>query len=125
MCTVVRMCRTWHRSLFTSRNCSTKSMACLRMQRIRGLRLELVTQARCLVIQISVFALKLILLISSIGFILAWFRLKFPHLTRGSISSSGVVHAILAYPQFDEQVMFVCHTLNSMLSHCMLINVLN
>ena len=35
---------------------------------------------------------------------LAWFRLKFPHLTRGSVSSSGVAEAILAYTAFDEQV---------------------
>lgn len=38
------------------------------------------------------------------GALSAWFRLKFPHLTRGSISSSGVVHGILAYTQFDQQV---------------------
>lgn len=36
--------------------------------------------------------------------IIAWFRLKFPHLTRGSLSSSGVVNAILDFTAFDKQV---------------------
>ena len=37
---------------------------------------------------------------------IAWFRLKFPHLTKGSVASSGVVHAILDFTAFDEQVYF-------------------
>jgi hypothetical protein len=36
--------------------------------------------------------------------VVAWFRLKFPHLTQGSIASSGVVHAILDFTAFDQQV---------------------
>jgi hypothetical protein len=38
------------------------------------------------------------------GALSAWFRLKFPHLTRGSLSSSGVVNAILEFTAFDQQV---------------------
>jgi len=38
------------------------------------------------------------------GALSAWFRLKFPHLTTGSIASSGVVNAILDFTAFDEQV---------------------
>jgi hypothetical protein len=38
------------------------------------------------------------------GALSAWFRLKFPHLTKGSLSSSGVVNAILDFTAFDEQV---------------------
>jgi hypothetical protein len=38
------------------------------------------------------------------GALSAWFRLKFPHITRGSLSSSGVVNAILDFTAFDEQV---------------------
>jgi len=34
----------------------------------------------------------------------AWFRLKYPHLTIGSLASSGVVHAILDFVEFDQQV---------------------
>jgi len=34
----------------------------------------------------------------------AWYRLKFPHLTKGALSSSGVVNAILNFVEFDEQV---------------------
>ncbi|KAJ7520146.1 hypothetical protein O6H91_20G068900 [Diphasiastrum complanatum] len=42
--------------------------------------------------------------ISYPGALSAWFRLKFPHLTRGSVASSGVVKAVLKYTAFDEQV---------------------
>ncbi|XP_065827983.1 uncharacterized protein [Oscarella lobularis] len=42
--------------------------------------------------------------VSYSGGLSSWFRLKFPHLTRGSVSSSGVAEAILAYTAFDEQV---------------------
>ena len=38
------------------------------------------------------------------GALAAWYRLKFPHLSVGSHSSSGVVKAILDFTQFDEQV---------------------
>jgi hypothetical protein len=34
----------------------------------------------------------------------AWFRMTYPNVTDGSISSSGVVNAILNYTQFDDQV---------------------
>eukprot|EP01116_Phalansterium_solitarium_P011372 TRINITY_DN2702_c0_g1_i1.p1 TRINITY_DN2702_c0_g1~~TRINITY_DN2702_c0_g1_i1.p1 ORF type:complete len:504 (-),score=120.63 TRINITY_DN2702_c0_g1_i1:167-1585(-) len=38
------------------------------------------------------------------GALSAWFRVKYPHITVGSLASSGVVNAILDFPQFDEQV---------------------
>jgi len=38
------------------------------------------------------------------GALASWYRLKFPHLSAGSHSASGVVRAILNYTQFDEQV---------------------
>jgi len=38
------------------------------------------------------------------GALSAWFRLKYPHLTIGSIASSGVVNAILDFTAFDQQV---------------------
>lgn len=38
------------------------------------------------------------------GALSAWFRLKFPHLTRGSLASSAVVHAIEDYTEYDMQV---------------------
>lgn len=34
----------------------------------------------------------------------AWFRLKYPHLVVGALSSSGVINAIQEFYQFDEQV---------------------
>ncbi|CAH1413645.1 unnamed protein product [Lactuca virosa] len=42
--------------------------------------------------------------ISYAGALSAWFRLKFPHLTCGSLASSGVVHPILDYYQYDQQM---------------------
>ncbi|KAG9442936.1 hypothetical protein H6P81_018790 [Aristolochia fimbriata] len=38
------------------------------------------------------------------GALSAWFRLKFPHLTCGSLASSAVVLAIYNYTDFDKQV---------------------
>jgi len=38
------------------------------------------------------------------GALSAWFRVKYPHVTTGSIASSGVVNAILDFTAFDEQV---------------------
>lgn len=38
------------------------------------------------------------------GALSAWFRLKFPHLTCGSLASSGVVLAIHNFTDFDKQV---------------------
>ncbi|KAI3813594.1 hypothetical protein L1987_18321 [Smallanthus sonchifolius] len=38
------------------------------------------------------------------GALSAWFRLKFPHLTCGSVAGSGVVNAILDYYQYDQQI---------------------
>ncbi|KAI5072217.1 hypothetical protein GOP47_0012929 [Adiantum capillus-veneris] len=38
------------------------------------------------------------------GALSAWFRLKFPHLTRGSLASSAIVNAIQDYFAFDQQV---------------------
>lgn len=38
------------------------------------------------------------------GALSAWFRLKFPHLTCGSLASSAVVLAIYNFPDFDRQI---------------------
>eukprot|EP00824_Muranothrix_gubernata_P024146 TRINITY_DN689_c0_g1_i1.p1 TRINITY_DN689_c0_g1~~TRINITY_DN689_c0_g1_i1.p1 ORF type:complete len:563 (+),score=87.32 TRINITY_DN689_c0_g1_i1:25-1689(+) len=38
------------------------------------------------------------------GALSAWFRLKYPHLAIGSLSSSGVVNAVLDFTAFDKQV---------------------
>jgi pimeloyl-ACP methyl ester carboxylesterase len=38
------------------------------------------------------------------GALSAWFRIKYPDHTRGSLSSSGVVNAVLQFTAFDEQV---------------------
>ncbi|KAI4327698.1 hypothetical protein L6164_020127 [Bauhinia variegata] len=42
--------------------------------------------------------------ISYPGALSAWFRLKFPHLTCGSLASSAVVLAVYNYTEFDQQV---------------------
>jgi len=42
--------------------------------------------------------------VSYSGALSAWFRLKFPHLTCGSLASSGVVRAVYNYTDFDKQV---------------------
>ncbi|KAL2644735.1 hypothetical protein R1flu_012322 [Riccia fluitans] len=43
--------------------------------------------------------------ISYSGALSAWFQVKFPHLSRGAIASSGVVLAILNYTDFDKQMV--------------------
>ncbi|EGG20413.1 peptidase S28 family protein [Cavenderia fasciculata] len=40
------------------------------------------------------------------GALSAWFRVKYPHITVGSVSSSGVVNAILDFTAFDEWVAY-------------------
>ena len=38
------------------------------------------------------------------GALSAWYRIAYPELTLGSLSSSGVVNAIVDFPEFDTQV---------------------
>ncbi|KAJ6678734.1 PROTEASE S28 PRO-X CARBOXYPEPTIDASE-RELATED [Salix viminalis] len=42
--------------------------------------------------------------VSYSGALSAWFRLKFPHLTCGSLASSAVVLAVYNYSEFDQQI---------------------
>ncbi|KAL6988975.1 putative serine protease eda2, partial [Sarracenia purpurea var. burkii] len=42
--------------------------------------------------------------ISYPGALSAWFRLKFPHLTCGSLASSAVVLAVYNFIEFDQQI---------------------
>ncbi|XP_021662228.2 probable serine protease EDA2 isoform X2 [Hevea brasiliensis] len=42
--------------------------------------------------------------ISYAGALSAWFRLKFPHLTCGSLASSAVVLAVYNFTEFDQQI---------------------
>lgn len=42
--------------------------------------------------------------VSYSGALSAWFRLKFPHLTCGSLASSAVVQAIYNFTEFDKQI---------------------
>ncbi|KAA8531953.1 hypothetical protein F0562_006905 [Nyssa sinensis] len=42
--------------------------------------------------------------VSYSGALSAWFRLKFPHLTCGSLASSAVVRAIYNFTEFDQQI---------------------
>ena len=51
------------------------------------------------------------------GALSAWFRIKFPHLTCGSLASSAVVLAVYEYTEFDRQVNIVL-----LLSHWFIIN---
>ncbi|RWW20262.1 hypothetical protein GW17_00015638 [Ensete ventricosum] len=43
--------------------------------------------------------------VSYSGALSAWFRLKFPHLTCGSLASSAVVLAVYNFTEFDQQVL--------------------
>lgn len=43
--------------------------------------------------------------VSYSGALSAWFRLKFPHLTCGSLASSAVVRTIYEFSKFDQQVV--------------------
>ena len=43
------------------------------------------------------------------GAMSAWFRNKYPHLTIGAISSSGVVTAVEDFRMFDEQMYISSH----------------
>ena len=43
------------------------------------------------------------------GAMTAWFRNKYPHLTIGGISSSGVVVAVEDFRMFDEQIYISSH----------------
>ncbi|CAN6463715.1 unnamed protein product [Victoria cruziana] len=42
--------------------------------------------------------------VSYSGALSAWFRLKFPHLTCGSLASSGVILAVYNFTDFDKQI---------------------
>ncbi|KAK2657052.1 hypothetical protein Ddye_010104 [Dipteronia dyeriana] len=42
--------------------------------------------------------------VSYSGALSAWFRLKFPHLTCGSLASSAVVQAVYSFTEFDQQI---------------------
>ncbi|CAA2963961.1 probable serine protease EDA2 isoform X1 [Olea europaea var. sylvestris] len=42
--------------------------------------------------------------VSYSGALSAWFRLKFPHLTCGSLASSAVIQAIYNFTEFDKQI---------------------
>ncbi|XP_048444870.1 probable serine protease EDA2 isoform X4 [Pyrus x bretschneideri] len=42
--------------------------------------------------------------VSYAGALSAWFRVKFPHLTCGSVASSAVVEAVYEFTEFDQQV---------------------
>lgn len=49
------------------------------------------------------------------GALSAWFRLKFPHLTCGSLASSAVVRAVRDFSEFDQQVTVINNVLGKIL----------